>query len=34
MFSPAARRWFLWNFSGPTKAQSPGWPVIAAAAIC
>jgi hypothetical protein len=29
-FSPATRRWFAQSSSGPTGAQSPGWPVIAA----
>jgi len=29
-FSPATRRWFAQHFSGPTEAQSQGWPVIAA----
>ncbi|ESQ12490.1 MAG: hypothetical protein N838_16725 [Thiohalocapsa sp. PB-PSB1] len=28
-FNPATRRWFQQNFSGPTAAQSAGWPVIA-----
>jgi len=30
IFTPATGRWFAQNFSGPTEAQSLGWPVIAA----
>ncbi len=29
-FSPATRRWFEQNFAAPTRAQTLGWPAIAA----